>query len=123
MRDDLETFAALGEPVVIFQHYGFDKFSLEWWTEKERNALYDVISSYNIVAIFVGHNHYAENMIWKGIPVFQVNNAWSDSDGNGSFAVCHITEKCIDVITCRWKDGEGNVELVNPFYTKTLSEK
>lgn len=115
---DLKKYAKDGKPVIIFQHYGFDKWSLGWWSEKEREQLYNTIKKYNIVGIFVGHNHFAENIIWKGINVFQVNNAWPDDDGNGSFAVCKITNNYMDVVTCRWKDGQGNVELIAPYFHK-----
>jgi len=56
-----------GEPVVILQHYGFDGFSLNdwnWWTLKQRRALYDLLKGYNIAAIVHGHNHHAEHYRW-----------------------------------------------------------
>ncbi|MBI1938322.1 MAG: metallophosphoesterase [Ignavibacteriales bacterium] len=123
LKADLKKYASNGEPVIIFQHYGFDKFSLGWWSDAERNALKEVLKDYNVVGIFTGHNHFAENLKWGEIPVFQVNNAWKDEDGNGSFAVCHVTDEYIDIVTCRWKDGEGNAEFVFPFYTKKFNQK
>lgn len=123
LKKDLKKYASDGRPVIIFQHYGFDKSSLGSWNEEERNALKKVIQDYNIIGIFVGHNHFAENLEWEGIPIFQVNNAWKDDDGNGSFAICRITDESINVITCRWKDGNGNVELVAPFYTEKINHK
>ncbi len=123
LKEDLKKFASDGQPVIIFQHYGFDKFSLGWWSNEEREALKNVLKGYNVIGIFVGHNHFAENLNWEGTPVFQVNNAWKDEDGNGSFAVCHITDKFMDVVTCRWKDGEGNVDLVVPFFSKKFNQK
>ncbi|MGQ7871006.1 metallophosphoesterase [Sunxiuqinia sp. sy24] len=123
LEKDLEEFASKGEPVVIFQHYGFDKWALKWWTDKERKDLFDVLKKYNVVGIFAGHTHFAEILEWEGIPVFQVNNAWPEigngnNDGNGSFAVVRITNKFIDMVTCRWLNGEGDVELVAPFYRR-----
>jgi hypothetical protein len=56
-----------GEPVVLLQHYGFDGFSLNdwnWWTLKQRCALYDLLKDYNIAAIAHGHNHHAEHYRW-----------------------------------------------------------
>lgn len=123
LKADLKKFASNGEPVIIFQHYGFDKFSIGWWSDVERNALKEVLKDYNVIGIFTGHNHFAENLMWNDIPVFQVNNAWKDDDGNGSFAVCHITDEYFDVVTCRWKDGKGNAELISPFYTKKFNQK
>ena len=107
----------------VFQHYGFDKWALKWWTDKERKDLFDVLKKYNVVGIFVGHTHFAEILEWEGVPVFQVNNAWPEigngnNDGNGSFAVVRITNKFIDMLTCRWQNGEGDVELEAPFYHK-----
>jgi hypothetical protein len=49
------------------QHYGFDGFSMNdwnWWTPKQRQAVYQLLANYNIVAIFHGHNHHAEHYRW-----------------------------------------------------------
>ncbi|WP_426751553.1 discoidin domain-containing protein [Myxococcus sp. Y35] len=52
-----------GRPVVLIHHYGFDPFSTGeengkyWWTEAQRVAYWDAIASYNVIAIFTGHNH------------------------------------------------------------------
>lgn len=123
LEEDLKKYASDGRPVVIIQHYGFDEWALKWWTDKERKNLFTILKKYNVVGIFVGHTHFAENLEWEGIPVFQVNNAWPEidggnNDGNGSFAVVRITDNFIDMATCRWLNGEGDVELVAPFYTE-----
>ena len=58
---------ASGAPVVLLQHYGFDTFSLNdwnWWTLKQRRALYDLRKHYNVAAFFHGHNHRAEHYRW-----------------------------------------------------------
>jgi hypothetical protein len=58
---------ASGEPVVLMHHYGFDGFSLNdwnWWTPKQRRALYELLGGYNVAAIFHGHNHHAEHYQW-----------------------------------------------------------
>ena len=47
-----------GEPVVLMHHYGFDSFSTNdwnWWTPKQRRALYETIQPYHVVAIIHGH--------------------------------------------------------------------
>ena len=118
LNEDLKIYAKENKPVVIIQHYGFDDWSLEWYKEGEMDSLYNAIKNYNVIAIFVGHNHLAENLIWKGINIFQVNNAWPDSDGNGSFAICKVTDNYIDVVTCRWINGQGDVELIAPYFHK-----
>ena len=56
-----------GEPVVILQHYGFDNFSLNdwnWWTPKQRRALYELIKAYNVVAFLHGHDHHTAHYRW-----------------------------------------------------------
>jgi hypothetical protein len=58
---------ASGEPVVLMHHYGFDGFSLNdwnWWTPKQRRALYDLLKDYNVAAFFHGHDHHAEHYRW-----------------------------------------------------------
>ena len=61
-----------------------------------------------------------KHLKWEGYDVFQSNNAWPDRDGNGSFMICRITDSYLDVVTCRWKNGRGDVEFVSPFYHKEL---
>lgn len=56
-----------GEPVILLHHYGFDGFSLNdwnWWTPRQRRAVYDVIKDYNVAAIFHGHDHHAAHYLW-----------------------------------------------------------
>ena len=125
LEKDLRKNGSDGRPIVIIQHYGFDRWALKWWTDKEREDLFILLKKYNVVAIFAGHSHYAENLKWEGIPIFQVNNAWPEigkgnDDGNGSFAIVHITNSYIDMVTCRWIDDEGKVKLVAPFYSQLL---
>lgn len=66
LRRDLAN-ASGGAPVVIFQHYGWDSFSVErwdaqnttfdlawpwgildWWSEQDRQALIDTLAGYNV---------------------------------------------------------------------------
>lgn len=123
LAKDLRKNASDGRPVVIIQHYGFDPWALKWWSDPERTKLFAILKKYNVVAIFAGHSHAAENMEWEGIPIFQVNNAWPEigkgnDDGYGSFAAVRITDSFIDMVTCRWINDEGEVELVAPFYSR-----
>lgn len=60
-----------GQPVILFFHYGWDDFSNLWWTPSEQDAFYNVIKDFNISAIFHGHDHAADNYMWRGI------NVWS----------------------------------------------
>ena len=58
LRTDLQqTVGRSGRPVILFHHYGFDNFSLRWWSENERRTYWDVIADYNVVAIVTGHRH------------------------------------------------------------------
>jgi len=65
------------EPVIIFQHYGYDCFSLgtdspkanpaacensgqthsPWWSQADRQSFWNAIQGYNVVGIFSGHIH------------------------------------------------------------------
>lgn len=126
LGNDLRKNASNGCPVVIIQHYGFDTWALKWWSDKERKDLFTLLKKYNVVAIFAGHSHYAENLEWEGIPVFQINNAWPEigngnNDGNGSFAVVRITNSFIDMATCIWENEEGKVKLEAPFYSQEFN--
>lgn len=56
-----------GDPVILMQHYGFDGFSLNdwnWWTPKQRRALYGTIKPYNVVAFLHGHDHAPNHYLW-----------------------------------------------------------
>jgi len=67
-------------PIIIFQHFGYDCFSLEsdgsnantnaapnlhcggtksspWWVQNERSSFSSAIKGYNVVAMFSGHQH------------------------------------------------------------------
>ena len=50
---------AVGKPVILFQHYGWESFSQndEWWTDAERVAFHDLLAQYTVLAIFTGHSH------------------------------------------------------------------
>ncbi|PRQ03959.1 metallophosphoesterase family protein [Enhygromyxa salina] len=45
------------EPVVIFQHFGFDAFSESWWSDAEREDYLEALDDHNVVAILSGHMH------------------------------------------------------------------
>lgn len=120
LKDDLQRYASQGNPIVYIQHYGFDDWAIQWWPQAARNALFDLLEQYNVAAFFVGHTHEAMLCKYRGIPIYQVNNAWKDDDGNGSFAVLKISGDSVSVATCRWLDGEGNIETVGPVLERVL---
>ncbi|MDL2209736.1 metallophosphoesterase [Desulfovibrio sp. OttesenSCG-928-I05] len=47
------------EPIIIFQHYGFEHSGGEydWWPQRDQNSFLKVISGYNIIAMVYGHSH------------------------------------------------------------------
>lgn len=57
---------------------------------------------------------------YRAYPIYQVNNAWPDRDGNGSFAILQIKGDQVAVVSCRWKDGEGNIETTGPVLSRSL---
>ena len=72
------------QPVILFFHYGWDSFSLLWWTEAEQERFYDLINEYNIAAVFHGHDHAIEHYQWKGIDVWSAGSPQS-GDKTGRF--------------------------------------
>lgn len=122
LKDDLKKYASKGNPVVYAQHYGFDEWAAKWWPEKSRIELFDTLDKYNLAAFFVGHTHTASIQEYKDHKIYQVNNAWPDEDGNGSFAVMRIKGNDVGIVTCRWTDGKGNYEIVSPKLNSKLKE-
>ena len=74
LKQDLAANAADGRPVIIFQHYGWDKVSVErwdpsahtftdvgsgpphWWSDDDRQVLLQAISGYNVIGILAEAN-------------------------------------------------------------------
>jgi cytolysin (calcineurin-like family phosphatase) len=124
LQNDLAQHAADGRPVFLFHHYAMDAFGTQdrWWTAAQRAAYRAALGNYNVAAIFAGHSHAAMQYTWEGKRVFQVNNAKAEigtgnNDGKGSFAIVHITDSKLEVVTCRWTDDAGHYELVAPFFS------
>lgn len=109
-----------GRPVILLQHYGFDEWGLGWWSEKERQAFYEVIKNYRVIAIFWGHSHYVQFLPWKGLPTWCVGAGQHDPEP-GEFLVVHLTPKWIMVAERRagkentwgsiWKINIGTASL------------
>jgi cytolysin (calcineurin-like family phosphatase) len=121
---DLKQYASDGRPVVLFHHYGMDAFGTngQWWTQADRDGYRALLTGYGVTAIFTGHSHYAMQYDWEALRVFQANNAKAEidagnDDGNGSFAIVRITDRQIDVVTCRWTDDQGGYELIGPYFS------
>jgi cytolysin (calcineurin-like family phosphatase) len=125
LADDLYEEGNGDEPIVLFQHFGFDAFGQQdrWWTNQDRKALFSELGGYNVVAIFAGHSHAARNYQWNGIDVVQVNNIKAEigegnNDGSGSFAIVRMTDTRFQMMTCRWLNEDGDYELIAPFLVK-----
>ncbi len=123
LAEDLKQYASKGNPVIYIQHYGVDSWAIKWWPQEARNHLFNILDQYNIAAFLVGHTHEASLQYYRGYPIYQVNNAWPDKDGNGSFAVLRIKENAISVASCRWTDNKGNFEVVGPYLSDTLPHR
>jgi len=105
-KDLAQRAGASGRPVVILQHYGFDKVSLEdrWWKQDDRDAFYNVVKKYKVVAIFSGHEHLCHRVVWKGIADFVAPRAKGDKNAEGIFAVRMFDNKMI--VAQRRLDGK-----------------
>ncbi len=91
--DDLQHYlTSPDEPIVLMHHFGFDSFSLNWWTTAERQAYADAIAGYNILGIFHGHLHDDFHYQWNGYDTFDGSAA-----KDGHFLVVHITNDRMDV--------------------------
>jgi hypothetical protein len=72
-----EDLAALppGTPIFTVQHYGFDGYSNDWYSQAERDEYYATLRKYNVVALFVGHTHAASVYGWNGSATFPLGSA------------------------------------------------
>ncbi|MDQ0320938.1 cytolysin (calcineurin-like family phosphatase) [Pararhizobium capsulatum DSM 1112] len=129
LKNDLAMFAADGRPVVIFQHYGWDPFSLErwdpekktfddqgsgaphWWSDADRRAFLDILKGYNIAAIVHGHEHDSA-MIYQraGFDIIKPTAAYK-----GGFGVIRITDKVMDVVLGEAAGDNGGVQFLAAF--------
>jgi len=120
LENDLKKYAATGNPVVYIQHYGVDNWALTWWPQADRNRLFDLLDQYNLAAFFVGHTHEASIQWYRGYPIYQVNNAWKDGDGNGSFALLEIKGDSVSVKNCSVLNDKGAVKEIAPILKEKL---
>ncbi|MET0600180.1 MAG: metallophosphoesterase [Mesorhizobium sp.] len=129
LADDLSQNAGDGRPVILFQHYGWDAFSIErwdpaarrfddrgrgnphWWSAAERRALLDLVSGYNLIGIFHGHEHVTP-MIYRrdGLDLFKPKAAYL-----GGFAVVRVTDTAMDVVLAEAADDAGAILFTHGF--------
>jgi len=86
-----------GKPVIIYHHYGFDDFGLQWWTDAERQAYFNVIKNYNVIGIFSGHKHWPVFGNWNGINVYTAPAANGRRAGYPGFLVVEVNNDSIYV--------------------------
>jgi cytolysin (calcineurin-like family phosphatase) len=129
LKQDLATYAADGRPVILFQHYGWDTFSIErwdaakrtydddgagaphWWSEADRQALLAALKGYNVVAIFHGHKHDTP-LIYRGggLDLIKPKAAYM-----GGFALARVTSDAMDVVLGEATGDHGEVAFTNAF--------
>lgn len=134
LRQDLASYAADGRPVVLFQHYGWDPFSIErwdpsamtfddqgtgaphWWSDTDRQALLDTLKGYNVIGIFHGHEHEIP-MIYRreGIDLFKPIAAYM-----GGLAIARVTSRSFEVVLARAYGDRGDIVFTHAF-SKALS--
>lgn len=114
LRQDLKTHCSDGTPLVYCQHYGFDEWALEWWTDEQRQELMKTLQPYRLAAFFVGHTHQWSVQQFFGIPIVQVNNAWRDSDGPASFCLLKIKGDDVSIETYAVLDEGQTVSRLEP---------
>ncbi|AZO08534.1 MULTISPECIES: metallophosphoesterase [unclassified Mesorhizobium] len=129
LKQDLATYAADGRPVILFQHYGWDTFSIErwdpakrtfsdegsgaphWWSDGDRHALLGVLKGYNVVAVFHGHQHEVP-MIYQrdGLNLVKPKAAYL-----GGFALARVTNDNLDVVLGEATGDHGEIVFTNAF--------
>ncbi|RWO92139.1 MAG: metallophosphoesterase [Mesorhizobium sp.] len=134
LKQDLATYAADGRPVILFQHYGWDVFSIErwdaakgtfddegagaphWWSEADRQALLAALRGYNVIGIFHGHQHETA-MIYRGdgLDLFKPKAAYM-----GGFALARVSGDSMDVALGEAVGDHGEVAFTNAF-SKSLN--
>ncbi len=132
LGQDLQANAADGRPVVLFQHYGWDPFSLEvwdserktfddtgtgkphWWSKAEQAALLAVIKPFNVIGLFHGHQHETP-MIYEanGLDLFKPKAAFM-----GGFALVRVTNGVMEVVLGEARDDGDGIAFTNAFTRK-----
>jgi len=102
ISDLQQNVGTTGKPVVIFQHYGWDDFSINawgnggWWSAAERTAFYNAVSTYNVIGVFWGHSHAAAFQKWNNtIDVYNDRSLNIGPTAPGECLVVHITDSAM----------------------------
>jgi hypothetical protein len=137
LRNDLaNNVGTSGRPIVVFQHFGLDEFSLhlndqgvaDWWSDADRRKFWDVIRPYNVIGMFTGHRHatgmydFSEN---DGLPEKHIDDFVGGTGGEdhclylndaacggrGHFFAVRITDQYLDVASLEWKSNIDGTDL------------
>jgi cytolysin (calcineurin-like family phosphatase) len=127
LKNDLA--AVGGRPVVLFQHYGWDSFSLQrwdsadstfdddgtgkmrWWSQEEQQALLDTIADANVIGMFHGHQHETPMIYRHGsLDLFKPKAAYM-----GGFALARFGGGQFEVALGEATDDHGGVRFTNAF--------
>lgn len=90
--------------IVITAHYSF-KGPDKRFSAVERRAFYDVIKSYNVIALLHGHTHRTSTSSWCGIPLFTLGGIRmvnSNKKADVAYAVFDISEEYLQGMTVAW---------------------
>ncbi|MCO6050018.1 metallophosphoesterase [Mesorhizobium sp. RP14(2022)] len=132
LREDLKENASDGRPVVVFQHYGWDDFSIErwdpakntfdpqgtgddhWWSQAQRDTVLAALKGTNVLAIFHGHEH-PSTMIYNqgGLDVFKPKAAFM-----GGFAVVRASTTRFEVLMA--EAGENGTATFTKAFAKAI---
>jgi cytolysin (calcineurin-like family phosphatase) len=129
LANDLATYASDGRPVVLFQHYGWDAFSIEswdpethkfddigtgtphWWSSKQQQNLAEAVKGANVIGVFHGHQHDTTMIYrWEGFDLFKPKASYM-----GGFAVAHVTDMALDVVLAEAVGSNGDVRFTDAF--------
>lgn len=133
LKRDLKAYAADGRPVILFQHYGWDPFSVEkwdptahqfddqgsghphWWSDDDRRALLSAIDGYNVIGVFHGHEHDT-SMVYNrdGLDIFKPKAAFK-----GGFAIVRVTDGYMDVALA--ESGPDGATVISEAFSKRLA--
>lgn len=98
-------------PVYLFFHYGWDSFSLLWWTSAEQERFHQALAGTDVRAIFHGHNHALESYQWNGIDVF-ISGSPQRGDKSGDFLIVRAGKKGKEVFRI---DSKGVSRLFSSY--------
>ncbi|MGJ5815618.1 InlB B-repeat-containing protein [Paludibaculum fermentans] len=124
LRQDLaNSVGNSGRPVIFFQHFGWDDFSLHasdgelWWGPINRQTFLNIIKPYNVVGIFSGHQHRtgmytSEPVELCGRRLDNFTGGNGGIGGDGQFFAVRLTEKYMDVVPFEWNETEN---LARPY--------